>query len=248
MERMEIVEERVAFDGNGLTLSGVMAYPATGAPRRAALLCPPHPHFAGDMENNVVLALARHMATDSVVLRFDYRGVGESQIKLPPGVSVFDYWDDVEEKKDYAGALSDVWAAGEELSRAARGLPLVVVGYSFGAVTGLMFGRDCAAVRAMAGISPPLKKVSFDFLADCPKPCLLLSGKNDFVCSAEEMAWAKKLAGRRLTTALLGGDHFFRQEENILCARVDRFVRKAVPLLRCTPRAPRRLEDVHHAS
>ena len=44
------------------------------------------------MHNNVVEALAEHFAADSVVLRFDYRGVGQSKIDLkcqivPCGIS-----------------------------------------------------------------------------------------------------------------------------------------------------------------
>ena len=228
MSLAHIVEERITFRNDGLTLSGVLAYPASKEPLRAALLCSPHPHFAGDMDNNVIKALARRLAEDSVTLRFDYRGVGESEIRLPPGVSVFDYWSDVEENKDYADALSDVQAAVEELTRAAGAKkPLHVVGYSFGAITGLMYGAPRAAVRRMAGISPPLNKISLAFLADCAKPCLLLGGKNDFACSTENMADVKKIAGRRAEIALLDADHFFRDEEEILCIRVTEFIRNA---------------------
>ena len=87
-----IVEERVTFASGSLRLAGVLAYPQEAAPERAVLVCSPHPHFAGDMNNNVVSAVARHLAGQAVVLRFDYRGVGESEIVLGPEESAFDYW------------------------------------------------------------------------------------------------------------------------------------------------------------
>ena len=92
MSRMEIIEERITFTGKNLTLAGVISYPAADDPVRSVLLCSPHPHFAGDMDNNIIQAIAGDLARDSVTLRFDYRGVGNSKIELPPGLSVFDYW------------------------------------------------------------------------------------------------------------------------------------------------------------
>jgi uncharacterized protein len=229
MDATAIIEEQVRF-GAGPALTGILGYPAGGGaaePVRAVLLCSPHPHFAGDMNNNVIKALACGLAADSVALRFDYRGVGDSQVELPDGLSVFDYWDEVERTKDYRDALADIGSACAELTRIAAGLPLFVVGYSFGAATGLTFGLDCPAVRAMAGISPPLTRVDFGFLAECPsaKPCLLLCGKNDFVYSPAEAA---RLAGASaaglIVEQLDGSDHFFRGQEDDLCRRVRKFL------------------------
>jgi len=115
-----IVEERVTFPSGPLRLAGVLAYPQEVTPERAVLVCSPHPHFAGDMNNNVVAAVTRHLAAHAVVLRFDYRGVGESQIALGPEESAFDYWTDVEETKDYAGAVHDVRSAAQVLLDATR--------------------------------------------------------------------------------------------------------------------------------
>jgi len=221
----EIIEERLTFPSGKLTLSGILAYPESAEPARAVLLCSPHPHFAGDMNNNVVRALARHLAADGLTLRFDYRGVGESEIKLPPQASAFDYWHDIEETKDYRDALDDVQAAASELRRVSPELPLTVIGYSFGAVTALRHGGVSEAVHSMVGISPPLTRVGLDFLAGCPKPCLVLCGKNDFLYSPEEISKLKRVVGPAVAIELLEGqDHFFRGEEECLCERVAKFV------------------------
>jgi hypothetical protein len=189
------------------------------------LICAPHPNFAGTMENNVVRALAQALARSAVTLRFDYRGVGESEIILPRGVSAFDYWEEVEEKKDYAGALADVAVAGEELRQAAGGLPMAVVGYSFGAIVGLRYACGQQQVRAMVGISPPLRKIGLEFLAGCHKPCLLLGGSGDFVCSPDDL---RALRGERVEVEVLEArDHFFRGEEELPCERVVKFLDRA---------------------
>src|ERR1035437_2486400 len=125
MEPTPIFQEKVFFaDG---ALSGILGYPMDGTPQRCVLLCSPHPNFAGDMSNNVIEAMAEHFAADSVTLRFNYRGVGQSRIDLPGGISVLDYWDRVEREKDFADALDDAAAAAQMLLRSAPGLPLAVV-------------------------------------------------------------------------------------------------------------------------
>jgi len=140
----QIVEERMTFSSGPLQLSGVLSYPEQDAPRHAVLLCSPHPHFAGDMDNNVVRAVAKRLARHSVVLRFDYRGVGESEIELDPGVSVFDYWTEIEDARDYADAVEDVESAAQALASATESLDVdfCVVGYSFGAATGMLFAHE----------------------------------------------------------------------------------------------------------
>jgi len=212
--------------GRGGRLAGVLTYPAAGDVARAVLLCSPHPHFAGDMNNNVIRAVAAELGRDAAVLRFDYRGVGDSAIELPPGVSVFDYWSDVERLFDYDGALADAADAADLLAEAAGpDLPTAVAGYSFGAAIGLMLGLARPEVRAMVGLAAPLCRLSFDFLAACPKPCLLLSGSEDFVYSPERAEALAASAGPNVKLTLLAGkDHFFRGEEDLPAGIVREFV------------------------
>jgi hypothetical protein len=229
MDATAFVEERTTFTSDGLRLSGVLAYPASGEPKQAVLLCAPHPNFAGNMENNVILALGRHLAATSIVLRFDYRGVGDSEIVLPPDVSAFDYWNDAEEKLDYRAALHDVAAAAEALTACAGQGSFAIVGYSFGAVVGLQFGCGSVNVGALAGIAPPLTRCDLEFLSECRKPCLLLSGADDFVYSAEKSAGLQARCGSSVEHVLLKGhDHFFRGDEAAVCERVGAFLNRAV--------------------
>jgi alpha/beta superfamily hydrolase len=228
----KIIEERITFiNDEGLQLAGVLAYPDQIEPIYALLLCSPHPHFAGNMDNNVVCEIARELAVQAVTLRFDYRGVGDSQISLRNGLSVFDYWSDIEETKDYNDAVRDVTAAAHALSSAIGELdiPFSVVGYSFGAATGLLYGHEKENVCRMVAIAPPLGKVSFKFLSNCSKPGLFLIGTGDFLYSAEKTEQLRQtLTSNTKVEVLENADHFFRGDENILARKVDEFIRNNV--------------------
>ncbi|MFI5380398.1 MAG: alpha/beta hydrolase [Tepidisphaerales bacterium] len=223
-----VIQERVRFADSG-RLAGVLHYPGESAPRYAVLLCSPHPNFAGDMDNNVIRALADGLAAEAVVLRFDYRGIGNSRIDLPPGLSVFDYWEEIEQAREYGDALADTAAAADELHRLSGGLPMVAVGYSFGSVTATLTALRDDRFVAMAGIAPPLQRVAFEFLADCPRPCLMVSGEDDFVHDPDAAARLIGSAGPQLVFERLKAmDHFFRDREDVLTQRISRFVARNV--------------------
>ncbi len=226
-----IVEERITFASERLRLTGVLAYPESANPEHAVLVCSPHPHFAGNMDNNVVCAIARKSAEYAVTLRFDYRGVGDSQISLPDELSVFDYWSDIEETKNYTDAIGDVSAAAGALAATIRGLdiPFSVVGYSFGAATGLLYGYANEEICNMVAIAPPLGKVSFDFLSDCLKPGLFLIGTGDFLYSEEKTGQLRQNLHTNVAVEVMdNADHFFRGDEDIVAQKVDQFIRNNV--------------------
>lgn len=227
-----IVEERITFvNYDGLQLVGVLAYPDNMRPKYAVLLCSPHPHFAGNMDNNVICEIARELAVNAVTLRFDYRGVGDSQISLRSGLSVFDYWNDIEETKYYTDAVRDVSAAASALTSAVGELhiPLLVVGYSFGAATGLLYGHEIENVCGMVAIAPPLGKVSFEFLTNCSKPGLFLIGTGDFLYSEQKTEQLRQTLTSNATVEVLeNADHFFRGDEKVLAQKVDEFIRNNV--------------------
>ncbi|NNL67031.1 MAG: hypothetical protein HKP30_12360, partial [Myxococcales bacterium] len=86
----EIVREKLRIPCRGDALDAELAYPAEGEPETTVLLLSPHPHLGGRMDNNLVRHLFVRAAEDGcAVLRFDYRGVGESTLRLPDGTSLF---------------------------------------------------------------------------------------------------------------------------------------------------------------
>jgi alpha/beta superfamily hydrolase len=220
-----VIQERVRL-GDGGRLDGVLSYPADDAPpARAVLLCSPHPNFAGDMENNVIVALAERLAADAVTLRFDYHGIGQSHIDLPAGISLFDYWDEIEQTLDYTAPLADTRQAADALFAMSGGLPMIAVGYSFGAVTGTQTAVRDPRFAAMVGVAAPFTRIGFEHLGSCGKPCLMLSGSDDFVYDPAVAARLARAGGASVVVERVeGADHFFRRQEAMLAARVAQFV------------------------
>lgn len=118
---------------DGVTLSGRL-FPAD-APRAVVVLAPalgvPQPYYA---------KFARHLAAEGfAALTFDYRGVGDSaQRDLVGDTTTLRQWGE-----------DDVAAAISEAERVAAGLPVLLVGHSFGGqVLGLapVHGRLAGAV------------------------------------------------------------------------------------------------------
>lgn len=223
-------EEHVRFRGaNGGEIAGVLAYPEAKAPRAGILLCSPHPNFAGNMENNVIVALARALSHSAVTLRFDYRGVGASSIELKNSESVYDFWNRVEETQEYVAPLEDTQSALAHLADCGGDTPLHIVGYSFGCITGLMQLRGNERIVSGVGIAPPLSQYGFDFLREVRKPCLILSGTNDFVYSPEAWVALKDSSQPEIEFETIDGhDHFFRGEEALLSRRVAEFLRLSI--------------------
>ena len=224
----EIVEERITFiNDDDLQFVGVLAYPERTKPNLVILLCSPHPHFAGNIDNNVICAVARGLAEHAVTLKFDYRGVGDSQINLQNGQSVFDSWSDLEESEDYTDAVRDVSAAANALTSATGELdiPLSVIGYSFGAATGLLYGQEQEEVCSLIAIAPPLGKVSFEYLSCSSKLSLFLIGMSDFLYSEQKAEQLRRTLASNATVEILENvDHFFRGDEDIIAGKVDEFI------------------------
>lgn len=216
MGAKEIVEERLVFESEGLRLVGSLAYPVRGQPTRGVLLLAPHPHMGGRMDNNVIRHLARRFAEDGdATLRFDYRGVGESEIRLPPRTSLFDHFASMEAEQRYEELLPDAEAALAALRAAVGGGGVLVVGYSLGAVLAGMLASRCP-VDGVVGISPPVARVSLRPYRGVAAPVVFVAGDADF--AFDEARFRDELAALPPCEVLRlpGSDHFFRQEEERL--------------------------------
>ena len=129
----------IAFTSGTFSLEGVVTQPVDLAgDLPAALLCHPEPHLGGTMASPVIEAVVRGLTERGfLTLRFNYRGIGESQGESGLG----------------AGELEDAKAALKVL-RSWPGVDrkkIVVVGYSFGAGIAVRLAlRERKAVRASA--------------------------------------------------------------------------------------------------
>lgn len=230
MAETEIVRERMQIRCDGDAIDAELSYPAQGDPETAVLLLSPHPHLGGRMDNNVVRHLATRAAESGcAVLRFDYRGVGESTLRRPDGVGLYAHWEGMERDRRYEVLLPDARAAWQALGQAVGPLPRrVVLGYSLGAILSGMLAAEVDPTH-VAGVSPPVAKVGLEAFQSCTLPKLFVGGDDDFAFDRARFdADFARLPEPRDFVCLPGSDHFFRQEEERVWEAIAGFVLGAV--------------------
>ncbi len=183
--------EYLSFASGALRLEARLDGPV--GPTRAAVICHPHPLYGGSMDNNVVDALARAcVAAGCVTLRFNFRGVGASD----GGYG------------DFTGECDDARAAVAFVRERAGDLPVVLAGYSFGALVALTVGRDAPPVSRIIAVAPPLAMAGSAPLAGA-KETLLVAGDADSYCPPPALAQARDTLGQRGGVRIVSGaDHF----------------------------------------
>ncbi|MGV1099771.1 alpha/beta hydrolase [Thiovibrio sp. JS02] len=194
------------------TLAGSLFYQEGGTPSAGVLICPPHPLLAGNMENNVVQAVAAHCAALGLpVLIFDYRAVGNS-FRPEPDLPLFEYWHRLDQGGTFTEVIADTAAVLAYCRRYFAGVHLV--GYSFGAFIGLA-ALD-GAVRSYTAIAPPLDEHDFSRLRTLAMPGLVVKAAEDLLLATADIG----LAAAGECRILSGTDHFFlgREREVALLA------------------------------
>jgi uncharacterized protein len=178
----------------------------------AALVCHPHPLGGGTMHNKVVYHAMKVMNDPAwglkwPVLRFNFRGTGLSEGE----------YDGEAEAEDVRAALD--WLR----NRFHR--PLVVVGYSFGAMMSVLAccnpAEEQTDVKAIAAIGLPVQDGATHFhyplLAGCTKPKLFLSGDTDQYAPVDGLKQlAASAAEPKRLVLIAGSDHFFASQMETL--------------------------------
>ncbi len=164
-------------------------------PRHVALVCHPHPLYGGTMHNKVVFRAAKAALLSGLpTLRFNFRGEGKS-------VGTFTGGD---------GEREDVRAALDYLAAHFPGLPVCLMGFSFGSWVGLAVGATDSRVSTLVGLGLPVSSLNFDFLRDVRKPKLILQGTRDeFGPVAQVSEFYRSLAEPKQIHLVQGADHFF---------------------------------------
>jgi alpha/beta superfamily hydrolase len=195
----------VSLRGPAGRLEAVVNEGAPDAPF-AALLCHPHPLGGGSMHNKVIYHAMKAINDTQwglgwPVLRFNFRGTG-----LSHGVH------------DGHAEAGDVLAALDWLENEFR-LPLVVVGFSFGAMMALSACCSSAQtpknIRALALLGLPTQDASgqdfrYPELHNCTFPKLFLSGASDQFDPGSQLAAIAAAAAQPSQLVLLPrADHFF---------------------------------------
>ncbi len=220
-----IIEEHVHFNSNGLILEGVLSYDESVLNPPMVLLCPPHPHLGGDMENNVITALGSVLAENGfATLRFNYRGVGSSESKLGNIAEVYEYWETILNNDDCSDAIVDATSAISYLESAVGTKQMFVAGYSFGAIVAMMLSVKNADIGAFASISTPFGRFDTAFLSDCEKSKLFICADNDFASSLEEAEKGMlNISEPKMLDIMRDCDHFYIDNELEIANKALRF-------------------------
>jgi len=128
------------LDGPAGELEALLEPPEHHAPVEACVVCHPHPLYGGTMHNKVVHRIARGLRRrGSVVLRFNFRGVGRSQ----------------GEHADGTGEIEDARAALAWLRHRYPNLSYSLAGFSFGSRVILKLGCELMDATRLLAVGFP---------------------------------------------------------------------------------------------
>lgn len=153
------------------------------------------------------------------VLRFNFRGTGLSEGEHDNGV----------------GEIDDVRTALDWLDSEFH-IPLMFAGFSFGAAVGLRAACADSRVRAAIGLGVPVVPVAednekprvyaYEFLQDCGKPKLFISGARDqFGPKGKLEAMIASIPDPKELVIIEGGDHFFEGRLREMREAIENWVR-----------------------
>ena len=167
------------------------------APRRAAVVCHPHPQAGGTMNNNVVYRVAKALEDrGTAVLRFNFRGVGRSTGSYGDGVA----------------ECEDAQAALDFMATRHPDLPLWIAGFSFGSRVGLLTGIRDPRVSRLLGVGLAVRMFDLSFL-EGPRggrPLAVIQGANDEYGGREEIeALLARLDEPKRLSIVEGATHLF---------------------------------------
>ena len=189
----------------------------------AALVAHPHPLFGGTLHNKVVFHTMKALNSFGFpVLRFNFRGAGLSHGEHDHG----------------SGEVDDVRVALDWLATESH-LPLVFAGFSFGAAVGLRAACEDARVRALIGVGTPVAPVAddadtprtytFEFLRECARPKLFVSGERDrFGPRPKLEALVASLPEPKKLVFIEGADHFFEGRLRELRQTIEEWVKETL--------------------
>jgi alpha/beta superfamily hydrolase len=184
-------EEQITFQSNGLRIEGLVGRQSG---ERGVVITHPHSLYGGTMHNQVVETLVRvYQNKGLTTLRFNFRGVGESEGTYGEGRG---------EKEDVISALRYLYG----LEKSAIDL----AGYSFGAWVNAHLTPSDFSVSSMIMVSPPVAVLDFSFLSSDQRVKVVVAGGRDDIAPADHIS---RLMATWNPAALFevidGADHFY---------------------------------------
>ncbi|MEM6811046.1 MAG: alpha/beta hydrolase [Pseudomonadota bacterium] len=200
----------IIFNGPEGRLEGRYSHSKTpDAP--LALILHPNPEHGGTMNNKISYMMFQIMKQRGFsVLRFNFRGVGNSQGHYDQG----------------EGELSDAASALDWMQELNKNAPYVwVAGFSFGAWIGMQLLMRRPEIEGFISVAPPANLYDFSFLAPCPSDGLIIQGDRDDIVPHESVEkLVEKLhmqKGIEIDHRVVNGaNHFFHNKTDELMTHI----------------------------
>ena len=202
-----MIEEKIKFHSEGLLIEGLLCMQGG---ERGVVITHPHPLYGGTMYNQVVEALITiYQGKDFSTLRFNFRGVGDSEGGYDQGKG---------EKEDVRSALRYMYDRGKR--------DLDLSGYSFGAWVNAKITDTDPMLSSIIMISPPVTSLDFSFLSFNPKIEAVVTGGKDDIAAVDKIktlihTWNP---GARFEV-IEGADHFYSGSIDALKSVLSRLIR-----------------------
>jgi len=159
----------ITFRSGELNLEGIIT---PGNEACGAVLAHPHPLYGGSMHDYVVSIAAEALtAAEWTVLRFNFRGVGQSEGQYSDGI----------------GEAEDI-AAGVSYLKESGATKVLAGGYSFGAMAALKAWPRLneLGVLPLVLIAPPITGMSPDDIDPQTEIGLIICGENDAIAPPDQ--------------------------------------------------------------
>jgi alpha/beta superfamily hydrolase len=219
---LEVRERPVTFVTRGqpaLRLEGVLHQPQqpNGHLCPAAVLCHPQP-VSSDYRDPLTWLLARELAASGIeVLRFNFRGVGNSEGQQTDGRL---------EPLDVAGAIEFILS-----QPGVNRQKLCLVGHGFGALIALSYGPYDPRIGTIVAISLPMFRVTAGLGAKFDRPKLFITGEFDEVCPRHKLQpYVEQLPGPKGLKVVTGARHLMRGYEDVAVPAIVTYIQRWIAL------------------
>lgn len=186
-----MTEEKIIINSGNIKIEGLLEnLPGD----KGVIVSHPHPLYGGDMYNNVVEAVCMAYQEDGYSsLRFNFRGVGQSEGKYNDGIG---------EQNDVEAVLRYLFSLGKK--------DIDLVGYSFGSWVNALGLNRYEGIRRVIMISPPVDLLDFSFLKSDSRIKLVISGSKDEIANVGVIEKALPLWNKDAVLKIIeGADHFY---------------------------------------
>jgi uncharacterized protein len=209
-------ERSVTFPSRGqpaFQLEGMLHTPATPEKAPVIILCHPQP-VSSDMNDTLLVAVASKLAEAGIiVLRFNFRGVGQSTGQQTDGRM---------EPLDIAGAIEyALTQPGVDPTKVG------LIGHAFGAYMALTYAPFDPRVRTVVAISLPLyRATSSGFPKAFERPKLFVTGEFDEICPLYKLEpFVEQQQGPRGIKVITGARHLMRGYEEAGASTILKYIR-----------------------